>query len=59
MMKDIKCDTCGIKIGEIEEDALISSSEQGEDVVKYCRDCKHKIITIYFDDENQLINIKG
>ena len=58
MMKDIKCDTCGIKIGEIEEDALVSAGENG-DLEKYCRDCKHKIITIYFGDENQLINLRG
>ena len=59
MMKDITCDTCNVKIGEIEEDAMVSSEKQGDDIVKYCRDCKNKIITVYFDDENQLINIKG
>ena len=57
MMKPILCDTCNIKIGEIEEDALVSAGENGE-LEKYCRDCKHKIITVYFDDENQLINLR-
>ena len=53
-MMDILCRDCKRIIGEVEEDAMICSTDQYMGIDIFCRDCKAKHIGKYYRDENQL-----
>jgi len=55
-MKDIICQDCKKKVGEVEEDSMIISSDPFYGIDIYCNKCKEKHINDFREDENQLVN---